>query len=140
MLAARSPSPCTQGEGRGEGAFRLRGATKRKNPLPCPLREHQARVAAVDARNAACKGKGTINGQRKAVAAAKSFKGEGWGFRPFLVRIVRCDNAVLRDVTLRDAGSWTTNLFQSRNVIIQNVEIDSHVAAHNDGIDIDSCQ
>src|SRR5690349_13378620 len=73
-----------------------------------------AMIAAVDAKHVVIEGKGTINGNGKAVAAAKSFKGEGWGFRPFLVRIVRCDDATLRDVTLRDAGSWTANLFQSK--------------------------
>jgi hypothetical protein len=99
-----------------------------------------AMLAAVDAKNVGIEGKGTINGNGKAVAAAKSFKGEGWGFRPFLVRIVRCDGATLRDVTLRDAGSWTTNLFQSKNVTLENVTINSHVAPHNDGIDIDSCE
>jgi len=99
-----------------------------------------AMLAAVDAKNVAIEGKGTINGNGKAVAAAKSFKGEGWGFRPFLVRIVRCDGARLSNVTLRDAGSWTTNLFQSKNVTLENVTINSHVAPHNDGVDIDSCE
>jgi polygalacturonase len=99
-----------------------------------------AMIAAVDAKHVAIEGAGTINGNGKAVAAAKSFKGEGWGFRPFLVRIVRCDDAKLSGITLRDAGSWTTNLFQSKNISLDNVTINSHVAPHNDGIDIDSCE
>ena len=99
-----------------------------------------AMLAAVDVKKVAIEGKGVINGNGKAVAAAKSFKGEGWGFRPFLVVIVRCDGAKLSDVTLRDAGSWTTNLAQSKNVTLDHVTINSHVAPHNDGIDIDSCE
>jgi polygalacturonase len=99
-----------------------------------------AMLAAVDAKNVGVTGKGTVNGNGKAVAAAKSFKGEGWGFRPFLVRFVRCDGVTLDGVTLRDAGSWTTNFFQSANIVAKHVTIDSHVAPHNDGFDIDSCR
>jgi polygalacturonase len=99
-----------------------------------------AMVAAVDAKNVTIEGKGTINGNGKAVAAAKSFKGEGWGFRPFLVRIVRCDGVKLHDVKLYKSASWTTNFFQSKNVDVQRVTIDSVGNPHNDGFDIDSCE
>jgi hypothetical protein len=99
-----------------------------------------AMVAAVDAKNVSIEGNGTINGRGKEIATATPFKGEGWGHRPFLVRIVRCQNVRLHDVTLRDAGSWTTNFYQSQDVDVARVTIDSHVAPHNDGFDIDSCQ
>jgi polygalacturonase len=97
-------------------------------------------LVAIDAKNVAIEGKGTLNGNGKAVADAKGFKGEGWGFRPMLLRIVRCENVALREVTFRDSAAWTTNYFQSKNVRVENVTIDSHVAPHNDGINIDSCE
>jgi hypothetical protein len=97
-------------------------------------------VVAIDAKNVAIEGKGTLNGNGKAVADAKGFKGEGWGFRPMLLRLVRCNNVRISDVTFRDSASWTTNYFQCKNVRVENVKIDSHVAAHNDGINIDSCE
>ena len=96
-------------------------------------------LVAVDAKNVIIEGKGTLNGNGKAVAAAKSFKGEGWGFRPMLLRLVRCSDVTLRDVTLRDSASWTTNFYQCKNVKADHVTINSHVAPHNDGFDIDSC-
>src|SRR5688572_6038598 len=97
-------------------------------------------VVAVDAKNVTIEGKGTFNGNGKAVADAKSFKGEGWGFRPMLLRLVRCSNVAIRDVTFRDSASWTTNYFQCKGVKIENVKIDSHVAPHNDGINIDASE
>ena len=97
-------------------------------------------VTIIDAKNVTIEGNGTLNGNGKAVAAAKGFKGEGWGFRPMLLRVVRCDGVVVRDVTFRDSASWTTNYFRSKNVKIENVKIDSHVAPHNDGINIDACE
>jgi type 1 glutamine amidotransferase len=99
-----------------------------------------AMLAAVDAKNVGISGNGTIHGNGKAVAAAKGFKGEGWGFRPMLLRVVRCENVNVRGVTFRDSASWTTNYFRCRNVTIDGVTIDSHVAPHNDGINIDSCE
>lgn len=99
-----------------------------------------ALLVAVDAKNIAIQGGGTINGQGREIAAGNKFKGQGWGNRPFLVRLVRCNGVSIKDVTLRDAGSWTTNLFQTDNVTIENVKINSHVAPHNDGFDIDGCQ
>ena len=97
-------------------------------------------VTVIDAKNVTIEGKGTFNGNGKAVADAKSFKGEGWGFRPMLFRVVRCKDVTVRDVTFRDSASWTTNYFRCDGVRIENVKIDSHVAAHNDGINIDASQ
>jgi polygalacturonase len=97
-------------------------------------------VTVIDAKNVTVEGKGTLNGNGKAVADAKSFKGEGWGFRPMLFRVVRCKDVTVRDVTFRDSASWTTNYFQCDGVKIENVKIDSHVAPHNDGINIDASQ
>ena len=97
-------------------------------------------VTVIDAKNVTIEGKGTLNGNGAAVAKAKSFKGEGWGFRPMLLRVVRCKNVTVRDVTFRDSASWTTNYFRCDGVKIENVKIDSHVAPHNDGINIDSSE
>lgn len=96
-------------------------------------------VTLIDAKNVTIEGQGTLNGNGKAVTAVKGFKGEGWGFRPMLLRVVRCSDVAIKGVTFRDSASWTTNYFESRNVTIDGITIDSHVAPHNDGINIDSC-
>ena len=97
-------------------------------------------VTVIDARNVTIEGKGTFDGNNKAVAAAKSFKGEGWGFRPMLLRVVRSSDVTIKDVTFRNSASWTTNYFQCRNVTIENVKIDSRGVPHNDGINVDSSE
>ena len=97
-------------------------------------------VTVIDAKNVTLEGKGTFDGNNKAVAAAKSFKGEGWGFRPMLLRVVRSRDVTIKDVTFKSSASWTTNYFQCQNVTIQNVTIDSKGVPHNDGINIDSCE
>ncbi|MNL02840.1 Exo-poly-alpha-D-galacturonosidase precursor [compost metagenome] len=104
-----------------------------------------ALLVAVDAKNVGLEGEGTIDGQGSAIKAKHILtdtrpEGQRWGLRPFLVRIVRCDGVKVNDVTLKYAGAWTSHYFQSRNLHIENVKIQSVGVAHNDGIGIDGCQ
>jgi hypothetical protein len=104
-----------------------------------------ALVVAVDVKNIRLEGAGTIDGQGSAIKARHILtdtrpEGQRWGLRPFLVRIVRCDGVTVNDVTLKYAGAWTSHYFQSRNLHIENVKIQSVGVAHNDGIGIDGCQ
>jgi len=104
-----------------------------------------ALFVAVDAKNIGIEGEGTIDGQGAALKAKQILtdtrpEGQRWGVRPFLVRIVRCDGVNVNGVTLKYAGAWTSHYFQTRNITIENVKIQSVGVAHNDGIDIDGCQ
>lgn len=104
-----------------------------------------ALLVAVDAKNIGLEGEGTIDGQGSAIKAKHILtdtrpEGERWGLRPFLVRIVRCDGVKVNDVALKYAGAWTSHYFQSKNLHIENVKIQSVGVAHNDGIGIDGCQ
>jgi hypothetical protein len=67
-------------------------------------------------------------------------EGQRWGRRPFLVRIVRCKDVKVKDITLNYASAWTSHYFQSTGIQIDNVKIVSVGVAHNDGIGIDGCQ
>jgi polygalacturonase len=104
-----------------------------------------ALVVAVDAKNIGIEGEGAIDGQGakiKEIQIATDTRPESqrWGRRPFLVRIVRCENVTVKGITLNYAAAWTSHYFQSKQVRIENVKIVSHGVAHNDGIDIDGCQ
>jgi len=104
-----------------------------------------ALLVAVDAKNIGIEGEGSIDGQGSAIKAKHILtdtrpEGERWGLRPFLVRIVRCTGVRVRGVTLKYAGAWTSHYFQSRQILIENVKINSIGVAHNDGIGIDGCQ
>lgn len=104
-----------------------------------------ALLVAVDAKHIGLEGEGTIDGQGSAIKAKHILtdtrpEGQRWGMRPFLVRIVRCDGVTVKGVTLKYAGAWTSHYFQSKNLHIENVKIQSVGVAHNDGIGIDGCQ
>jgi len=97
-----------------------------------------ALVGAADAKNVGIDGPGIIDGQGKAISAVIPTR--TYGRRPFLVRFAQCHGVTLSGVQLQNAGSWTTNFFQCTDVNVSNLRIDSLVAVHNDGIDLDSCQ
>ncbi len=104
-----------------------------------------ALLVAVDAKNIGIEGEGTVDGQGSAIKAKHILtdtrpEGQRWGLRPFLVRIVRCTGVTVRGVTLKYAGAWTSHYFQSKQILIENVKIQSVGVAHNDGIGIDGCQ
>ncbi|MBZ4190624.1 glycoside hydrolase family 28 protein [Niabella beijingensis] len=104
-----------------------------------------ALVVAVDRKNIGIEGAGTIDGQGSKLKAAHILKdirpeGQRWGRRPFLLRVVRCTDVQVKDVTLKYAGAWTSHYFQSKNIRIENLKIVSVGVAHNDGIGIDGCQ
>ncbi len=64
--------------------------------------------------------------------------------RPRLLFIWGCNNVNITNVKLKDAGFWTTHLYQCNNVLIENCDIRSPFrpvkAPSTDGIDIDVCK
>lgn len=65
-------------------------------------------------------------------------------YRPRLLFIWGCNNVTMRNVNLRNAGFWTTHLYQCQNVLIENCDIRSPYrpvpAPSTDGVDIDVCK
>lgn len=102
-------------------------------------------IAAIDAKNIAIEGKGTIDGQGAALKAKHIEtddrpEGKRWGIRPILLRIVRCQDIRVQDVTLKYSASWTSHYSQCSDIKIHNIKITCIGVAHNDGIDIDGCE
>ncbi len=64
--------------------------------------------------------------------------------RPRLVFIWGCDNVIIKDVKLHNAGFWTTHLYQCNDVLIEGCDIRSPhnpvPAPSTDGVDIDMCK
>lgn len=104
-----------------------------------------ALIIGVDAHHIGIEGEGIINGQGAALKQAQLLsdhrpESKRWGRRPFLLRLVRCTDIKVRGIGLLYAAAWTSHYFQCRRLRIENIHIESHGVAHNDGIDIDGCQ
>jgi len=104
-----------------------------------------ALLVAVDAHHIGLEGEGAIDGQgaklkEQQIVTDTRPESQRWGRRPFLLRIVRCEDVSIQGITLNYAAAWTSHYFQSKHIHIEKVKIVSHGVAHNDGIDIDGCQ
>jgi hypothetical protein len=93
-------------------------------------------VFAEGAKNISITGSGTINGN-----GLKNFQtGNPQNMRPFLMRLVDCDNVTIRDVHLVESANWTLHLLGCRDVTVDGVVIENGVDSNRDGLDIDCCQ
>lgn len=104
-----------------------------------------ALVIAVDGKHIAIEGEGAIDGQGKQlrevqIATDTRPEGQRWGRRPFLLRVVRCEDVRVEGVKLLYAAAWTSHYFQCKRLHIEGVKVTSHGVPHNDGMDIDGCQ
>lgn len=104
-----------------------------------------ALVVGVDLQNIGIEGEGTIDGRGSELKAQQILtdsrpEGQRWGRRPFLLRLVRCNQVHIQGVTLNYSAAWTSHYYHCKQVTIEHIKIVSRGVAHNDGIDIDGCQ
>jgi unsaturated rhamnogalacturonyl hydrolase len=92
-------------------------------------------IYAFEQENIGITGNGTIDGGGEAnwVAAV------GSNSRPNFVVPFRCKNVLIEGLTIHNSPMWETNPVYCTNVIVRNLNIDSH-DANNDGCDPDSCK
>lgn len=102
-------------------------------------------VMAWDAEDVAITGKGTIDGQGAAFHDVRPTRGF-WpkpksGFRPHMIRFMRCRGVRLEGVTFRNSPHWTMFIRLCEDVVADGIRVVGHLQnINNDGIDFDSCR
>src|ERR1700744_3977548 len=132
--------------------------------------EAGALLFAKDATGISISGAGTLDGNDKAVWQQladetaggevnkpgwwpQSFCGVWWPFgreatdktlapgRPMMILLIGCKQVRLRDVTIRNAPSWTVHPAGCEDMVIDSISIlNDWNVANNDGIDLDHCR
>lgn len=107
-------------------------------------------IGALDVKNIALIGKGTVDGRGqlfKHAELAKTLKKLGIdksklkeyvSNRPFLVRFVKSSGVTVTDISLKQPAAWTCHFFQCNDILVDGITIHSHAHKNNDGIDLDS--
>ena len=92
-------------------------------------------IFAKDAQNITIEGPGIIDGR------GKSFpnKGDREKNRPKMIRLLRCENIRVHDITLQWPASWTTEFRYCDDMAFDNVSIWSRGISNGDGLDFDGC-
>ena len=81
-------------------------------------------------------GRGVIRGQGQ----DKAFRRTLYKNRPYLIRIIECQNVLVRDITIQDSPMWVQHYLACEGLLIDGIAVHSLVNSNNDGIDIDSCE
>ena len=111
-----------------------------------------ALIFALDQENIGITGKGVIDGQGFLVATnlvdmihkgvvkdPLKYDRPNETIRPQNIYFRGCRNIVIRDINLRDPGSWNQQYDQCRKLVIDNIRVDSKSYWNNDGVDIVDC-
>jgi len=115
----------------------------------------KALIMADHAQNIAITGPGQVNGQGRELALhidslfyAGQIDSAMYNFvemrpkyylRPQLIEFVECQGIEIREVTLKNAACWVQTYDKCRNIIMENVRVQSDAYWNNDGIDIQDC-
>ncbi|ULT22302.1 glycosyl hydrolase family 28 protein [Sphingobacterium sp. E70] len=113
----------------------------------------QSMIYAIRQHNIGIVGKGTINGrgfQTAMNALQNVHKGivqdelkldrlREWN-RPENIYFRECKHVVIKDITLRDPGSWNQTYDQCEDLHVEGIYVDSKSYWNNDGIDVVDCK
>ncbi|ARV16549.1 glycoside hydrolase family 28 protein [Polaribacter sp. SA4-12] len=101
------------------------------------LEKHMSRclIYAEDAENITIEGHGTIDGN----ALEEYFHPKNGTGRPMLMRFLRCNNFNVKDVTLINPASWTTDWVFCDNITISGVDVVAQMQHNGAAIALDGC-
>ena len=60
-------------------------------------------------------------------------------FRPENIHFYRCENIVIRDISINNPACWNQQYDQCRNLLIEGAKADSKCYWNNDGLDVVDC-
>lgn len=60
--------------------------------------------------------------------------------RPYLIRLISCQNVHIEDLTLRNSAMWMQHYLDCDYVTLRGLNVFNHAARNNDMIDIDGCR
>ena len=111
-----------------------------------------AMIFALDQHDIGITGKGVIDGQGFQVATnlvdmihkgvvkdPLKYDRPNETIRPQNIYFRNCSNIIIKDIMLKDPGSWNQQYDQCRNLVIDNITVDSKSYWNNDGVDIVDC-
>ncbi|HEX2854689.1 MAG TPA: glycosyl hydrolase family 28 protein [Opitutaceae bacterium] len=104
----------------------------------------RAMLSALNVPGLRLTGTGAINGRSREFMTHFDEAEEWWRpkpFRPRLAILTGCKDLEVRDITFRDAASWTLHLMGCERVLVDRVKIRNQLDVPNcDGIDPDHCR
>jgi hypothetical protein len=118
------------------------GATLWVSPNKAHYKDGNRFLYASDQKNITIRGRGTIHGTgQEDLGRKKNDKRPRPDFRVGILQFVRCENVMIKDITVHCSDSWTFDLEFCQKVYITGVSIlNNYYRVNADGIDPVSCK
>ncbi len=109
---------------------------------------NQSLIAGEDLHDIAIRGRGTIDGNGEAFAAANKVRRVSPGYvnvpifrnRPYVIRLVNCRDVLVEGVRLQNSSMWMQHYLACERLTLRGLTIYNHNLQCNDGVDIDGCR
>lgn len=124
------------------GSTDIRDYPSVASPIPttADIYHTQSLIVGIDLENVSLTGRGTIDGQGWAFVPKSRKKPDRYKDRPNGIRLIRCRNVRIQDLTLRNSGKWMQHYFACEKVSIRGITVDNNCNMNNDMMDIDGCR
>lgn len=113
---------------------------RRPTVMDSNMHMNQSLIFAEGCENIALAGSGIIDGR----GTRDHFPGTEGSHetpgRPFLIRILDCQDVHVSGLTLRDSACWLQDYLNCDRLLIEGITVDNQANVNNDGCDIDGCR
>lgn len=99
----------------------------------------QSLIYGEDLNNISIIGNGIIDGQGSAFKVTTKIKPDRYKNRPFVIRLVKCSNILIKDITLKNSAMWMQHYLACDYLRINGIKVFNHANKNNDMMDIDGC-
>jgi len=91
-------------------------------------------------KNITIRGDGIIDGQGSYFKVTTKVKPDRYRNRPFIIRLIECENVRVENVTLQNSAMWMQQYLACTDLIIRGIRVINHANQNNDMMDIDGCK
>ena len=113
---------------------------KRRTVMDTNMGMNQSLIFAEGCRNISLSGAGTIEGRGTKENFAGSETVGATPGRPFLIRVIDCQNVHITGLRMKDAACWMQNYLNCEDLLIEHLHVENQANFNNDGLDIDGCR
>jgi len=100
-----------------------------------------ALIYAEGAHHIGVTGDGVIDGQGALQKPRQGLQqGGDLDGRPRNILFISCNDVMIKDITMLNAGIWNQHYLNCEDVIVDHIKVYNHANRNNDGIDIDGCR
>lgn len=101
---------------------------------------HHALIFAEGIENFGFSGRGRVDGNGGHPSFNLLRESDENMHRPYMVQFINCKNVRMEGIEMWNPALWLHHYLRCENVFLRGLNVNSHAAANNDGMDIDDCK